>query len=611
MDKRKILLSFIVLGSLLVSLALACNMFGYGTQHSFAQSFSVSVSDFSIKSGQEPWGTTFDSNGNVWIAIPGCDPSPTCSASTPPGRIEEYNPSASRWLATYALPAGYAQPLFIAFDAQGNLWFPMPMANSIGMLNPLTKTFQQIPVPTSGAGPWDIAIDHTGKIWFTEHYSNKIGELDPSTDTITEISTPATNSQPYGIVVDASNNIWFTENNSAVALIGEYTSGGILNEYKIRNTTSASLTPHLITIDPNGNIWWTEGWASMIGELDMTKALPGTTNGVTEYAYPKICTTCTSSHTSGISIDGYGQVWFDDSEQEAFGSFPDTGTGSFNMYMAPTPLNGHPHDGLNVNSQNRIWFTEEFANKVAEAIQTIVTPSPTTIPTPSPTPMITLAQDTFQRPNQAQWGIASNGQTWGGDANTNQAFSIVSASGQVSNITGNFSAVLGTAATDAEVLFSGSVSSYTSTNLGAVLRWNDSKNFYRAFINKTSLVIQKRFHNATTTLGSVPFVAMAGTSYSLRFQSNGSTLYAKAWQMGTIEPTSWMVTASDTSLSSGFCGLQMQIATSTTATYTSFLATAPEETATSTPGLTPTPSLSPSPTSSPLPSPTVMTTATP
>ena len=611
MDKRKILLSFIVLGSLLVSLALAFNMFGYGTQHSFAQSFSVSVSDFSIKSGQEPWGTTFDSNGNVWIAIPGCDPSPTCSASTPPGRIEEYNPSTSRWLATYALPAGYAQPLFIAFDAQGNLWFPMPMANSIGMLNPLSKTFQQIPVPTSGAGPWDIAIDHTGKIWFTEHYSNKIGELDPSTDAITEISTPATNSQPYGIVVDASNNIWFTENNSAVALIGEYTSGGSLNEYKIRNTTSASLTPHLITIDPNGNIWWTEGWAGKIGELDMTKALPGTNTGVTEYAYPQICTTCTSSHTSGISVDGYGQVWFDDSEQEAFGSFPDTGTGSFNMYMAPTPQNGHPHDGLNVNSQNRIWFTEEFANKVAEAIQTIVTPSPTTIPTPSPTPMITLAQDTFQRANQALWGTASDGQTWGGDANTNSAFSIVNSSGQVSNSTGNFSAVLGVTATNADVLFSGSVSSYTSTNLGAVLRWDDSKNFYRAFINKTSLVIQKRFHNATTTLGSVPFAATAGTAYSLRFQSNGSTLYAKVWQMGTTEPTSWMVTASDTSLSSGYCGLQMQIATSTTATYTSFLATAPEETATSTPGLTPSPSLSPSPTSSPSPSPTVMTTATP
>src|SRR5437870_7313554 len=287
MDKRKTLLSFIVLGFLLVSFVLAFNMFGTGIQHSFAQSPGVTVTDFWMNGGQEPWGTTYDSKGNVWVAVPGCDPSPTCSASTPPGKIEEYNPAASSWIATYQLPSGYAQPLFLAFDAQGNLWFPMPMSNSIGMLNAQSKTFQQFPVPTAGAGPWDIAIDHNGKIWFTEHYSNKIGELDPSTQTIKEISTPASNSQPYGIVVDASNNIWFTENNSSVALIGEYTSGGTLNEYKIRNSLPGGLTPHMITVDLNGDIWWSEGWVGMIGELKVSLAVPGTNNGVTEYDYQK------------------------------------------------------------------------------------------------------------------------------------------------------------------------------------------------------------------------------------------------------------------------------------------------------------------------------------
>ena len=68
------------------------------------------------------------------------------------------------------------------------------------------------------------------------------------------------------------------------------------------------------------------------------------------------------------------------------------------MYPAPTQ-NAHPHDGLNVDAHNRIWFTEEFANKLAEAVQTSVTPTPS--------PVITLAQDNFQRPNQALWGTAS------------------------------------------------------------------------------------------------------------------------------------------------------------------------------------------------------------
>ena len=67
-----------------------------------------------------------------------------------------------------------------------------------------------------------------------------------------------------------------------------------------------------------------------------------------------------------VVVDHKGIVWFDDSLQNIFGSFPDTGTGSFTEYATPTQ-NGHPHDGLRVDSQNRIWFDEEFQNKLAEA----------------------------------------------------------------------------------------------------------------------------------------------------------------------------------------------------------------------------------------------------
>jgi streptogramin lyase len=585
MDERKVLLSFVVLGSFVLSLALASTMFGTGMQHSFAQSPGVTATDFYIQSGQEPWGTTFDRNGNVWVAVPGCDPSPYCSTSTPPGKIEEYNPAASSWITTYQLPSGYAQPLFLAFDAQGTLWFPMPMANAIGMLNPVSKTFQQFAVPTSGAGPWDLAIDHIGHIWFTEHYSNKIGEFDPSTQTMREISTPASDSQPYGIVVDASNNIWFTENNSSVALIGEYTSGSTLNEYKIHTTTSSSLTPHLITVDPTGNIWWTEGWVGMLGELVVAKATPGTTDGVSEYAYPKICTTCTSSHTSGISVDGYGQIWFDDSEQQTFGSFPDSGTGAFSMYLAPTTSNGHPHDGLNVDTQNRIWFTEEFANKLAVAVQNSAptptpspsnSPSPTVTPSPSPTatpsPGTTLAQDTFHRANQQHWGKASDGQTWGGDANTSSVFSISNNTGKLANGGTAYNAVLGPVATNAEVILSGRISSFTNANLGAVLRWTNTNNWYKAYITGSSLVIQKRVNGTFTTLKTVSFTATAGTSYSIDFSVVGATLSANAWKTGTSEPSKWMATATDSSLVSGNCGLRIKLPSGISATITSFKA---------------------------------------
>ncbi|HEV2581089.1 MAG TPA: hypothetical protein VGT44_09570 [Ktedonobacteraceae bacterium] len=567
-NKRKLLLSLIVMMSLLVNLAIVFGIFDK-LLPSFAQSPGVTVTDFYIASGQDPWGTTFDSKGNVWVAVPGCDPSPMCNTNTPPGKIEVYDPSTKNWTATYQLPSGYGQPLFIQFDASGNLWFAMPMSNSIGMFDPQSDTFQQYAVPTAGSGPWGLAIDHNGNIWFTEHYTDQIGEFIPSTQTMKEFVTPTANSLPYGITVDASDNIWFAENNSAVAQIGEYTAGGKMEEYKIRSNPPSGLTPHMITVDPNGNIWWTEGWVGMIGELDVTKATPGTNNGVTEYAYPISCNTC-GEHTSGIKVDGYDQVWFDDSMQGIFGSFPDSGTGSFSTYPAPTQQ--HPHDGLNVDAQNRIWFTEEFANKLAEAIQNGPPPTPTPSPSPSPSPTKTIARDTFKRANQQFWGKASDGLTWGGDANSSSVFSINNKKGQLSNGATAYNAVLGPVVTDSEVIFRGSLSSFKSANIGAVLRWTDTDDWYDVYIDGSSLVLQKDVSGVTSTLKTVAFAAAAGKSYLIDFKIVGTTLSANVWKAGTTEPSGWMVTTNDSSLSSGYCGLRIQLQGSVVATIASFQA---------------------------------------
>ena len=145
--------------------------------------------------------------------------------------------------------------------------------------------------------------------------------------------------------------------------------------------------------------------------------------------------------------------------------------------------------------------------------------------------------------------------------------------GQVSTGNGIYSAILGSKATDAEVLFSGSMSSYTNSNLGAELRFIDGNNWYKAYIDGAALMVQKRVAGAIALLGSVPFAATAGTSYTLRFRVVGTTLYANAWQTGTTEPSTWMIMVTDTSLSTGYCGLRMQIATGVTASYTSFQVT--------------------------------------
>jgi len=183
-----------------------------------------------------------------------------------------------------------------------------------------------------------------------------------------------------------------------------------------------------------------------------------------------------------------------------------------------------------------------------------------------------LAHDTFQRVNQQHWGQASDGQTWGADANTSSVFSISNNAGQLSNGGSVYNAVLGQVATNAEVIFSGSMSSFTNANLGAILRWTDKNNWYKVYINGNSLVIQKKVNGTYTTLKAVPFAATAGTSYSIDFSVVGTTLSANAWLTGASEPTGWMATVTDSSLVSGNCGLRIQLQSGISATITSFQA---------------------------------------
>jgi hypothetical protein len=183
-----------------------------------------------------------------------------------------------------------------------------------------------------------------------------------------------------------------------------------------------------------------------------------------------------------------------------------------------------------------------------------------------------LGTDTFQRANQARWGTASDGQTWGGDANGQNSFSVSGNAGLVSGTGGNsYGAVLGPAASDAEVYATGSMSSFASSNFGDVLRWTDNNNWYKAYIDGQKLIIQKKVAGSATILASVPFAATAGTAYTIHFRVVGSTLTANVWAASGSEPAGWMVTASDSTLTSGLSGLRFLTQTNT-ATITAFQA---------------------------------------
>jgi hypothetical protein len=219
-----------------------------------------------------------------------------------------------------------------------------------------------------------------------------------------------------------------------------------------------------------------------------------------------------------------------------------------------------------------------FATRAYVAIPTRAAAA-TKIPVPTPTSALTLpakdilAQDTFQRANQVFWGISSNGQAWGADAKNSRSFAIVNHTGQVTNGNGVYDAISGPMAVNSEVVFSGSLTHYMSSSLGAVLRWTDANNLYKVFLGGGQLILLKKAAGVVTLLKTESFTAQDGASYTFRFRAVGPLLLARVWPTGQAEPPAWMLMVTDRDLSSGFGGIRLVVQGGTTATITSFMET--------------------------------------
>ncbi|HVB22047.1 MAG TPA: protein kinase [Ktedonobacteraceae bacterium] len=188
-----------------------------------------------------------------------------------------------------------------------------------------------------------------------------------------------------------------------------------------------------------------------------------------------------------------------------------------------------------------------------------------------------LEQDTFHRPNQLKWGIASDGNRWGGDASTSNDFSIFNQTGQIHRTANGhtlYTAQLGIAHTDAEVMVTAMLDTFTNSHIGAMVRYQNDNHYYKVILDGSSLHFLKRIdpQHGPTIGQSLAYSARPQTLYTIRFRVVGTTLQAKAWQATTTEPTNWMITTNDNdpTFQSGSGGLRPQLDQNVTLNVTLF-----------------------------------------
>lgn len=198
-------------------------------------------------------------------------------------------------------------------------------------------------------------------------------------------------------------------------------------------------------------------------------------------------------------------------------------------------------------------------------------------------PVTTIARDTFTRTASQGWGTAEVGGAW--TTSPSSALSVSSGKGRIANAAGSgrtaYLRSVSSSASDLTLTLSpDKLTTGGGLYVSVAGRWVSGAGEYRAKARLRSdgrvelSLVRTTATGAETTLRSAVVVPQAtysaGGTISVRVQVTGTsptTIRARAWMSGTAEPTTWLVTTTDSTAAlqvPGGVGLMAYLSSSAT-----------------------------------------------
>ena len=311
-----------------------------------------------------PAGLDFDSKGNLWFA----EINGNKIGKLMPNKVE---PGSSKGIVEYALPHANCKPQYLMVSSDDTVWFSEMGCNRIGRLNPVSKKIKEYDIPTPNSEPHNLFESKDGAIWFTEFEANKIGRLDPKTGEIREFLV--SEGHPHDLVVD-DEHVWFTQGGKFWARVFSNKIGyieldsGKLGEVYIPPEKSV---PHGMFLAADSTIWFTQFFANKISRLDFSEEFPPK---VIDYKIPG---KRTGVHDLVVNYDER-LVWFVANHKDSIGKLdltrakPGTSEG-VQLFQLPTK-GAHPSN-LTLDKKGNVWFTEmgmyfrgRYQNKIGKLV---------------------------------------------------------------------------------------------------------------------------------------------------------------------------------------------------------------------------------------------------
>jgi virginiamycin B lyase len=265
-------------------------------------------------------------------------------------------------------------------------------------------------LPRPDSQPHDAVVDAEGMIWYQDFGQNFIGRLNPRTGQVKEWKSPELKSYPpFGeggldLELDKDGNPWFAlMHRSAILKFDKKTEK--MTTWNLPPPVTLRTEVGMIAHSPStGKVWFSESGnptGAMLAALDLK------TDQITRY---KI------QGRYGIEVISNGNVVFFDFGHAAVGEL-DPKTGKSILYPTPTPASA-PRRG-HVDAQDRVWFAEYWAGKVAMFDPNTKQIKEWPISVPYADPYDAVAD--------------KNGDVWSGGMVTDYVFRLNPATGQVTN----------------------------------------------------------------------------------------------------------------------------------------------------------------------------------
>jgi streptogramin lyase len=341
-----------------------------------------------------PGDVQVDGHGIVWVtlgaanAIARIDPTKATPGTTDGMTVYPLKACTDVTCRTAPVPGPAAAPLSrvplqmrVWEDGGGNtaIAFTEQNADAIGLLrvDELGKKLNEQHINCGCLQPLGIALDPSGDIWFSEGSSNRLGRM--TLDQADPFSAIPHHISHYNIPSPVCEAVPGQTPNGDPNCQG---APSILPPLVLPNPALTTL-PHSVAVDRKGRVWYSGEASETVGYLDPTKAHENTQDGFHDTPGPKN-EFGRALAPADIAIDADGTAFFSDEygDQIASATIDDAGDVHAQFRFRPTGRNSLTDSPL-VDPAGNLWFVEAGAN-----LMTRVSNVAAGVPLPSRSPLL-------------------------------------------------------------------------------------------------------------------------------------------------------------------------------------------------------------------------------